>query len=249
MIHRVRSVTGHQGNELQSWVELAGGKSPAPPSSVASPQFRHLANAKYWLTNVPLPAVIPQLGNLHVIQRVGPVTDAVGNTTYLYEIDEDNSAAWLSTVVVKASRPSILATVLDPRFDRRAAALFDSSFAGAGATVTAPPAPLLTPVRVTRYDPGHITLEIAQPAPAGSALVVSENYYPGWSALVDDRPAAIGRADYTFIGVPLPAGAHSVDLVFRDAPLERGERISAVALIIVLLSIVGGGAFELRRRA
>ena len=70
------------------------------------------------------------------------------------------------------------------------------------------------------------------PAPAGSALVVAENFYPGWSATVDGRPANVGRADYALIGVELPTGGTNVVLAFDSAPYHTGKRVTLVALAV-----------------
>jgi uncharacterized membrane protein YfhO len=93
---------------------------------------------------------------------------------------------------------------------------------------------------VTRYDPGHITVVLSGPAPAASTLVVSENMYPGWSATVDGRAAAIGRADYTLIGVPLAAGSRTIDLVYRDPMTGTGVAITAIAAVVALLWLAVG---------
>jgi uncharacterized membrane protein YfhO len=77
--------------------------------------------------------------------------------------------------------------------------------------------------------------------------VVSENYYPGWRATVDGKPAAIGRADYTLIGVELPAGARSVDLNFTSPAYERGKAITWLAIALGFL-MLGAGMWLDRRR-
>ena len=105
------------------------------------------------------------------------------------------------------------------------------------------------PVTVTRYEPGHITVRLGAPAPAGSALVVSENYYPGWRAVSGRRELNVGRANFTLIGVELPAGAAEVDLTFHSASYQRGKLITCVAIGASLLLIVGGLAAGGRRRA
>ena len=99
----------------------------------------------------------------------------------------------------------------------------------------------------TRYDPGAIDIELDQPAPAGSALVVSENYYPGWSATVDGARATIGRADMTLIGVELPAGARRISLRFSSQPYETGKTVTLVAVLIALLAWGLGALLERRR--
>ena len=246
MVHEVRTATGHQGNELQRWVELAGAKSPAPPNNIFHPQFRKLANVKYLLTNIELPEnAIP---DIRLLKRVGPVKNAAGNTTYVYELDERNPPAWVAPVIVEAPPEAILGTVMDPRFDVTRAALFDSSAAVEGVEPASLPAPLGITASVTRYEPGHITLELDAAAPAGSALIMSENFYPGWSARVDGASAPVGRAQYTFIGVPLPAGARSIDLTFEDPAFARGKLLTLLALAITATVIVGGVLVERRRR-
>jgi uncharacterized membrane protein YfhO len=83
-------------------------------------------------------------------------------------------------------------------------------------------------------------------APAGSALVVSENYFPGWTAKVDGQPATVGRADYTLIGVQLPAGAKTVELMFDDQAYERGKLVTLFALTLTAL-LIGGGIYMERK--
>jgi hypothetical protein len=90
----------------------------------------------------------------------------------------------------------------------------------------------------TRYDPGHVAFTLSGPAPAGAALVVSENYYTGWVATVDGHAAPVGRADYTLIGVPLPAGATKIELVFRSSAVTVGGGITLVAAAIAFVWLV-----------
>jgi hypothetical protein len=179
----------------------------------------------------------------------GPVRNVAGNMIYLYAFPGDNSAAWVAPVAVKAPDESVLATVTDPRFDVTRVALFDTA-----AAVPAQPVPQQLPAaldlktHVTRYEPGHITLDLDRPAPAGAALLVSENYYPGWHATVDGKAAAIGRADYTLIGVALPAGARHVDLTFASPVYQRGKAITLAALVLGVSMTLVGLVFGARRR-
>ncbi|HET7584637.1 MAG TPA: YfhO family protein [Gemmatimonadaceae bacterium] len=248
MLYHVRATTGHQGNELQRWVDLAGALSPGvDPARLLSPQFRRLTNTKFILTNGPLDSII-NVAPLGVRRVMDPVMSSVGTPQYLFEFgDQDAPAAWTATAIVKAPPDQILPTVLDPRFDPASVALFDSSADVPGTQISSMPAPLGIAAHVRRYDPGHITVELDRAAPAGAALVVSENYYPGWSATVDGKPAQLGPADYTLIGVPLPEGARTVDLTFSSRPYHRGLLISDAGLIVALL-VIGLGIILPRRR-
>jgi membrane protein YfhO len=243
MIHRIRSVVGYHGNELGRYRELIGWNTPEWPRRIANPNLRRLTNARYFYTNVPEPP-LPGMSRV-----AGPATNSAGNIVYLYEFAEDNPAAWVTPIAIKAADENVLATVLDPRFDVRRAALFDT-----GAKVPVQPVPPAMPpasnvnVRVTRYEPGHISLALDRPAPTGSALIVSENYYPGWQATVDGRAAPAGRVQYVLTGVALPAGARSVELTFRSATYERGKAITFASLAAAGLLLVGGLLWGRRRR-
>jgi len=64
-------------------------------------------------------------------------------------------------------------------------------------------------------------------------LVVSEINYPGWEATVDGRAARIHAADYLLRGVPLPAGAHRVEMRYTAPAARVGAAISAFTLLLL----------------
>ena len=76
----------------------------------------------------------------------------------------------------------------------------------------------LDAVGVIEYRPASLALKVTTAAP--SLLVLAESYYPGWQAWVDDREAALYRADIAFRGVAVPAGVHTVRMQF-DPPILR----------------------------
>ncbi|GAC1649796.1 MAG: YfhO family protein [Gemmatimonadaceae bacterium] len=241
MVHGVRTMLGYHGNEIGRYDVLLG-KEGGEPTQIGSPRVWRLLNVRYLLTNtdsVPIP---------NSRRVVGPTTDAAGSTVYLHELPGSNPVAWVTPVIVKASDDAVLATLRDPRFDPGLAALFDSGAAVTGQTVHALPAPTGVLARATRYDPGRITIDLDRPAPEGSALVVSENFYPGWKATADGRPVAVGRADYTLLGVPLPPGARSVDLHFESVAYARGKAITLAACLLAILALALGAAADRRTR-
>lgn len=246
MVNDIRMVTGYHGNELGRYRILNGaaeGPNAQMQRILGNPNFARLSNMKYVLTNLDsLP--IPGYAKL-----AGPVKDSEGTPLYLFGVPGVNPPAWVAPVMVKAPDDAVLATVLDPRFDPATAALFDTSASVKAVEVKQLPAALDLRAEVTRYDPSHITVRLEKPAPAGSALIVSENYYPGWQATVDGKEAAIGRADYTLIGVELPAGAREVELVYQSETFERGHGITVVALLLSILAVIAGVVLERRRRA
>ncbi len=68
-------------------------------------------------------------------------------------------------------------------------------------------------------------------------VVLVEAYDPGWHATVDGRPARVLRANLAFRAIPVPAGEHVLELVYRPTPLRLGGSISLLALL--LLGVAG----------
>ncbi|MGH7718562.1 MAG: hypothetical protein ACREON_06935, partial [Gemmatimonadaceae bacterium] len=236
----------------QSWVQLAGAKSPGiEPRRLLDPQFWRLANARYWYTNAEWPETLPELPGARFVKRVGPVTNSVGSTVYLYELEipgAQQPQAWVAPVIVKAPPEPTLATILDARFDPRQVAIFDTAAEVTGQEIAILPAPSPLVARVRRNGPGSITVDLSAPATDGSALVVSENYYPAWRATVEGRPAPLARADFTLIGVALPTGARRIELRYDDQAYRLGRTLTLIALLVTALTIAGGLLTERRAR-
>jgi hypothetical protein len=118
-----------------------------------------------------------------------------------------------------------------------------------GGAVSVAPEPLATRAHVRYPSPREIEVDLDGPVPEGSALIVSENWYPGWRAVVDGRPATVARADYALMGIPLTADARHVQLSFSDQVYARGKIVTIAGLLITLALIAGGIVVERRRRA
>ncbi len=241
MVHGIRSVTGYHGNQLARYQELADrpvGQAQAP--AYMTPAFWRHENTRWLYTNAPLP-------DSALKRLVGPVRNSAGSTVYLYQLPGDNPYAWVAPAITKAPDSDAGAAVLDPRFDPLRIAVFDTS----AAIAAKPPATLPERLGIStssRASAGRATITLSAPAPAGAALVVSENYFPGWRATVDGKEAPVYRADFNLIGVPLPSGARAVELAFHDPALSTGKRISLVALLLAVLALGAGIVTDRRTR-
>ena len=242
MVHRVRSLLGYHGNQLGRFNDLL--QKDEAFQQVFNPRIWELYNVRYLLTNSrDVAQFFPGAQWL-----IGPVKNAAGTETYLYRLPGDNPLAWVAPVIVKAADGPVGSTLMNESFDVRQAALFaeDANVTEVD-TLAALPLPSRIQAKVLSYSPGAISLELSEPAPPGSALLVAENYFPGWSALVDGKSAETARANYTLIGVQLPAGGRKVDLSFRDPAYNRGKAVTLLALALTMV-MIGGGIF-LERRA
>lgn len=243
MAHRIRGVMGYHGNQLGRYNDLIGLRSG--DNRMFAPNVLQVTNTRYLLTDIP---DLPFVGNATLVK--GPVRNAAGDTVYLYRLNAEHPYSWVTPVAVKAPDDQVLATLLNPRFDVTRAALFDTSAnVAVSRAVQTLPAPLSIATTVRHYEPGKVHIDLGAPAPPGSSLVVSENYYPGWKATVDGRPARLGRVDYTLLGVELPAGARSVELNFTSDSYARGKKITWIAIAFGLIMLALGSWRDRRRVA
>jgi Bacterial membrane protein YfhO len=71
-------------------------------------------------------------------------------------------------------------------------------------------------------------------------LVLSDNYYPGWSAAVDGAPTQIFRANHTMRAVNLPAGHHMVSFLFMPVAFFGSMYVSIGAAALTLIALILG---------
>jgi hypothetical protein len=234
MSHGIRqSLLGYHGNELGRYQKLDdfdGGYRNA----VFNPTFWAMTNTQYMLTNAD------SLGIEGAKKVVGPVVDAAGTRISLYYLPGDQAFAWVAPAILKYPDSELANALSSPNFPVHSLAVFDTSSKVTAVTVTDIPAPLPITTNVTLYEPGHIALTLSAPAPKGSALVVSENYYPGWHALVDGKEVKAERANFVLIGVPLPHGSQKVELTFHSDSYDTGKKITLIALLIAIIAALGG---------
>ncbi len=96
--------------------------------------------------------------------------------------------------------------------------------------------------RITEENPLALTIQVD--SPGGGALVVADVYYPGWQATVDDAEVPIYRANVAFRAVAVPAGQHTVRMVYAPRSFAIGVAVSAASLAIWgLLFVVALGQF------
>ncbi len=98
---------------------------------------------------------------------------------------------------------------------------------------------------LTHDEDARVTLRCEASTPAWAVL--SDRWFPGWTATVNGRPAALRRADVLFRAVEVPAGPSVVE--FRYAPwgLRAGAGVSAAALLAACAAVLRGARKRLSR--
>nr|MBA2503717.1 YfhO family protein [Pyrinomonadaceae bacterium] len=155
-------------------------------------------------------------------------------TATIYENKRALPRAWLATRARGETDEAKLKIIRTGKFadgalwDARRTVLTDElTFVNSTPAVTEGAAEILT------YEPNRITLRSV--SSATSVLVISENFYPGWSATVDGRRTEVLRVNYNLRGVELPPGEHRVELVYRPKSVLLGLALSLAALMLLLI--------------
>lgn len=101
----------------------------------------------------------------------------------------------------------------------------------------APPGPLpnappdgLGEAVVTEHGWNHVTVTAKASAPC--ILVLSDIFYPGWKAYINNRPATLFPAYHAFRGLLLPAGEHTVEYRYRPLSFLWGLFLSTMGCLV-----------------
>lgn len=94
-------------------------------------------------------------------------------------------------------------------------------------------------IKLSRYSNDEIEYQAETASP--QFAVFSEVYYPaGWNAYIDGQKAGIVKTDYFLRGLKVPAGKHTIKLVFEPESVKRGLSLSYTSSWLVAIIVVGG---------
>lgn len=160
----------------------------------------------------------------------------------VYENQTCLPRAWIVGEMVTMPRTEVLHTIAQGRFaDGR---LFDPAQTALVETADAPSSSLLaetirpdsaTPASVRTLRSTSAESEYVVSSQRSALLVLSEVFYPGWEAHLDERPTPLLRVNYALRGVSLPAGEHRVRLRFRPPSVQRGAALSLLGVALLLV--------------
>ncbi len=94
-------------------------------------------------------------------------------------------------------------------------------------------------VVIQKYKPSEILIETS--SNANQLLYVSDTFFPGWKAFVDNRPVEILRANYAFRAVPVPRGQHVVFIRYEPLSMQVGVVISFLSLLVGMVFLFKKG--------
>jgi len=86
-------------------------------------------------------------------------------------------------------------------------------------------------LEVREHAPGLVRARTVLARPTW--LVLREPYYRNWRASIDGRPARVYPAGGFFLAILVDAGAHDVEVAYRERGLLPGALLAALALILL----------------
>jgi hypothetical protein len=95
---------------------------------------------------------------------------------------------------------------------------------------------------VSARQTGNASWRLEVDAPATSALTLHLTYFPGWHVSADGRALAVHETQGLFVGVTVPAGAHTVTVDYWPRELSAGFALAvgAIAALLVGSAVVLG---------
>ncbi len=97
----------------------------------------------------------------------------------------------------------------------------------------------MTPFNAMRKGANRVTLLGTAPEPG--VLFICEQYDPGWRARVDGIPARVVPVDGMFVGIPVSAGLHRVEMAYQPDTYRVGAFGTLLGLAILLTLSFGAG--------
>ena len=185
----------------------------------AQKTFRHALLQDGWR-----PVFRPEDGDYLVVEHPDPLPRAY---VVYRTLPVDGEATALQAI----SRPS---------FDFRNTAVVESQDAD-GPQAHGRRVQKASPARIVRYDPARVVVELKTRRPGH--LVLTDTFYPGWTATVNGSPAPILRANYLFRAVPVAAGEHTVTFRYEPRSFSLGATTSVAAAALLIAGVV----FAVRR--
>jgi hypothetical protein len=223
---------GHHPNDLARYRELIGMTGSDLPRNLFNPNIERLLNVRYLLW--------PDRNGQ------GPPEDNVVSRTMV-------GGQPYATLHARPGLPRarlVAEAVVKPE-DEQVPYMLSGSFRPEAEVVLSEPSPLALdggPVQgtVTWEERTPNRLRLAVTSDRDALLVLADNWFPAWHATVDGREVPVLRAYHALRAVPVPAGAHAVEMVYRSPTLARSLWISLAFSSLLLVGMAWGWVQERR---
>lgn len=229
--YQISTVTG-KNQQFPGWYrEYAALIEPQPNLShvvfdETRSRFFDLLNVRYVVTHAATP-----LAGYDLI--------ATAEGLSIYENRNALPRAFFASLVVEVTNHAdAIETLRAPAFDAANTVVIESANANARGIGGASEAGHTAPPQASIIEDRRNRVVIETQNEGSGMLVLSDNYYPGWSATVDGAPAEIFRANCTMRAIKVPAGRHVVSFVFMPVTFKASVYLGLATLALLALGLI-----------
>lgn len=86
------------------------------------------------------------------------------------------------------------------------------------------------------YEPNKVIIQTQSSTP--SLLVITDTFYPGWTATIDTTQTSIQRANYTYRGIFVPEGEHTITMRYDPISFKIGIWISVGSILTLIAFLI-----------
>jgi len=141
---------------------------------------------------------------------------------------ESAQAAGAEPVRISALAGHVMSGTVDPM----QVALVDQATAAGDPFADLRPGRVKHDVRLA-YGPNALTIHVD--SDASGLLVVTDSYYPGWTATVNGNTTPIHRVNHAFRGVRVPSGPSVVKMTYDPISFRIGIAITLATFVVLLI--------------
>lgn len=91
-------------------------------------------------------------------------------------------------------------------------------------------------VTIITYEPNRI--EVETDSPGDKILFISDSYYPGWKAFIDNQNSNIYRADLAFRALAVPKGKHRVVFTYEPESFYLGLKLTILSAFLFIICLI-----------
>lgn len=230
--YQISTVTG-KNQQFPKWYrEYAALIEPQPNLShvvfdQTHSRFFDILNVRYVVTH----ATAPPLAGYDLI--------ATAEGLSIYENKNALPRAFFASRVIETgSHEEALETLRNPTFSSLDVVVVEKVITRAPEVIVTSRPPQTSPPQATIIEDRRNRVVIETQNEDSGMLVLSDNYYPGWSASVDGTPAEIFRANCTMRAISVPAGRHMISFVFMPVTFKASVYLSLATAALVALGLI-----------
>jgi hypothetical protein len=147
----------------------------------------------------------------------------------LWERENALPRAWFVSTAADVPHESSLDALLDPAFDPSETVIID------GPPVEPMPG-ASGELAIRQYEPERIVLDVA--VDGAGYVVLSEGYFPGWTARVDGERVDVVPANHGLRAIPVEAASGRIELRYEPPLVLAGWLMAAAGGVLVLSALV-----------